>query len=57
LRNSGDQRDEEMRATKGTQAEDGGPTIVRCPIHGIAYDVEREECPECAKGNGKGGTA
>ena len=25
------------------------PTIERCPIHGIAYDVEREACPECAK--------
>jgi len=23
--------------------------IVRCPIHGIAYDEEREACPECAK--------
>jgi hypothetical protein len=30
-------------------------TIVRCPIHGIAYDVEREECPECAKGDAKAG--
>ncbi len=26
--------------------------IVRCPIHGIAYDDEREQCPECAKGTG-----
>jgi len=51
------QRDEEMSEPKGTPADDGGPTIVRCPIHGIAYDVEREECPECAKGSGKGGTA
>ena len=24
--------------------------IARCPLHGIAYDQEREECPECAKG-------
>jgi hypothetical protein len=24
--------------------------MTRCPIHGIAYDVEREVCPECAKG-------
>jgi hypothetical protein len=24
--------------------------VVRCPIHGIAYDTERETCPECAKG-------
>ena len=23
--------------------------VVRCPIHGIAYDTELELCPECAK--------
>ncbi|HME93904.1 MAG TPA: hypothetical protein VKN16_06780 [Methylomirabilota bacterium] len=23
--------------------------VVRCPIHGIAYDAELELCPECAK--------
>ncbi len=23
--------------------------IVRCPVHGIAYDAELEECTECAK--------
>ena len=23
--------------------------VVRCPIHGIAYDTELEICPECAK--------
>jgi hypothetical protein len=23
--------------------------MVRCPIHGIAYDTELEMCPECAK--------
>jgi len=23
--------------------------LVRCPIHGIAYDTELEICPECAK--------
>jgi hypothetical protein len=23
--------------------------IVRCPIHGIAYDAQLEVCPECAK--------
>jgi hypothetical protein len=23
-------------------------TIVRCPIHGIAYDDELEACPACA---------
>lgn len=27
-----------------------GSPIVRCPIHGIAYDEELEGCPECAKG-------
>ena len=25
------------------------PFITRCPIHGIAYDVDLEVCPECAK--------
>jgi hypothetical protein len=24
-------------------------SIVRCPVHGIAYDSELEVCPECAK--------
>ena len=23
--------------------------VVRCPIHGIAYDIELEMCPECSK--------
>lgn len=23
--------------------------VVRCPIHGIAYDAHLEVCPECAK--------
>ena len=23
--------------------------LVRCPTHGIAFDSERETCPECAK--------
>jgi uncharacterized membrane protein len=23
--------------------------VIRCPLHGIAIDIEREECPECAK--------
>ena len=23
--------------------------VVRCPIHGIAYDTELEICPDCAK--------
>ena len=26
-----------------------GVRIVRCPIHDITYDEEREVCPECAK--------
>ncbi|MGH7322806.1 MAG: hypothetical protein ACRELA_24730 [Candidatus Rokuibacteriota bacterium] len=26
-----------------------GLAIVRCPIHGIAYDRERESCPQCAR--------
>lgn len=25
------------------------PPITRCPIHGIAYDVNLEVCPDCAK--------
>ena len=27
----------------------GGHRIIRCPIHDVAYDEEREVCPECAK--------
>jgi putative protease len=27
----------------------GGVRIVRCPVHGVAYDEEREVCPECVK--------
>jgi hypothetical protein len=23
--------------------------VVRCPIHGVAYDAELETCPECSK--------
>ena len=23
--------------------------VVRCPIHGIAYDIELEVCPDCAR--------
>jgi hypothetical protein len=23
--------------------------VVRCPIHGIAYDTELEVCPDCAR--------
>jgi hypothetical protein len=25
------------------------PRVVRCPIHGIAYDAELEICPDCAR--------
>jgi hypothetical protein len=25
------------------------PLVVRCPIHGVAYDSELEMCPSCAK--------
>jgi hypothetical protein len=25
------------------------PVVVRCPIHGVAYDAELEMCPSCAK--------
>jgi hypothetical protein len=32
-------------AAKGSEVH-----LVRCPAHGIAYDSERELCPECAKG-------
>lgn len=32
-------------AAKGSEVR-----IVRCVIHGIAFDTEREACPECAKG-------
>ena len=31
--------------TKGSEVR-----MVRCMAHGIAYDTERELCPECAKG-------
>ena len=29
--------------------------VVRCPIHGIAYDAELEVCPDCAKMDAAGG--
>ena len=29
--------------------------VVRCPIHGIAYDAELEVCPDCAKTDAVGG--
>jgi hypothetical protein len=25
------------------------PPVVRCPIHGIAYDADLEICPDCAR--------
>jgi hypothetical protein len=28
--------------------------VVRCPIHGIAYDAELEVCPDCAKTDAAG---
>ncbi len=36
-----------MLRTAGRRGE--APPITRCPIHGIAYDVDLEVCPECAK--------
>jgi hypothetical protein len=30
--------------------------VTRCPLHGIAYDSEREICPECAKEPARVGT-
>jgi len=35
---------------RGDQERQPEPKIERCPIHGVSYDVEREHCPECAKG-------
>jgi hypothetical protein len=35
--------------TKGSEVR-----VTRCPVHGIAYDGEREICPECAKGEARG---
>jgi len=29
--------------------------VVRCPIHGIAYDAQLEACPDCAKTDAAGG--
>jgi hypothetical protein len=31
-------------------------TVVRCPIHGIAYDAELEICPDCVKLDGETGS-
>jgi hypothetical protein len=42
------------RAGRGRDvARAGGHlNIVRCPVHGISYDAELEECTECAKAGG-----
>ena len=43
------------RSERRDAARAGGRfNIVRCPVHGIAYDAELEECTECAK-TGPGG--
>jgi hypothetical protein len=34
----------------GQLAKGSEVRVVRCTTHGIAYDSEREVCPECAKG-------
>jgi hypothetical protein len=33
------------QASKGSEVR-----VARCAAHGVAYDTEREVCPECAKG-------
>jgi hypothetical protein len=40
------------RPAKGSEMR-----VTRCTIHGIAYDSEREICPECAKEPAREGTA
>ena len=30
-------------------AQAAAPPVVRCPIHGIAYDADLEICPDCAR--------
>ena len=30
-------------------AQSAAPPVVRCPIHGIAYDADLEICPDCAR--------
>lgn len=44
-----------LASGSGRPADDPGTTIARCPIHGIAYDIELEECPDCARGRGTPG--
>jgi hypothetical protein len=36
----------------GQPAKGSEVRMIRCTAHGIAYDGEREVCPECAKGTG-----
>jgi hypothetical protein len=39
-----------VTAPKSDQLAKGSEVrMVRCAAHGIAYDGEREVCPECAK--------
>lgn len=43
-------RDEVFRIREGTgRVPPEGIRVVRCPIHDVAYDEEREACPDCAK--------
>jgi hypothetical protein len=46
-----------LRTRRAAVRAGGDFRIVRCPLHGIAYDAELEECTECAKtlqGDGRG---
>jgi DNA-binding helix-hairpin-helix protein with protein kinase domain len=40
------------RPSEAWPAGTGPPplSLVRCPIHGIAYDADKETCPGCAAG-------
>jgi hypothetical protein len=49
-RHGGQDMESEKKSDRTPAPPPGGPRIARCPLHGIAYDEEREECPECAKG-------
>jgi hypothetical protein len=40
----------EAASRPGHPAKGSEVRIARCTAHGIAYDSEREVCPECAKG-------
>jgi hypothetical protein len=41
------------KASRREPAAGRGPAIVQCPMHGIAYDTDKEVCPECAKAKPK----